>query len=119
MQADRGHRVAAAELHVPGMARRKTDDCSPFRLFELVTVDLGRIEIDGVLKEVCEVGEQVELRSDGVSLDLELAVFEPADVLIGEAVPFGVTTVGGINRAEAADQPGVDGPLRDLVGGVP
>ena len=35
------------------------------------------------------------------------------------AVAVGIAAVGRVDRAEAADQPGVDRALRDLVGRIP
>src|SRR5262249_36523193 len=80
---------------------------------------LELVAVHGVVQEVGEVREEVQAVVDGVPLDLGEPPPAALPPFAGEARAVRPAVVGGVERPEAIDEPGVDGALRDLVGGVP
>ena len=96
----------------PRFAGRAADLDPLVLLLELVAVD-------GIVQEVGEVAEQVQLVFRGVGDDVGLLVRGAAVPFAREAVARGTAAVGGVDLAEAVDYFLVDGAHGDLVAGVP
>ena len=119
LQPHRVGAVAPGQAGVPAAARCHAEDLALLGLLELVAIDAGRVEVDRVLLEEAEVRVQVDHGLNCVGVQLEHAIGQAALEFIRKAVARGVPAVGRVERAEAADEPLVDGALRDLVGCVP
>ena len=73
----------------------------------------------GVVEEKAEVGEQAQVGVDAEDLDVLHRAGPGVAPRAGEAVALGVAAVGGVDVAEAADQPAFTARSGDLVAGVP
>ena len=100
---------AAAEPAVGGLA---AGDEAMIRLFDLIAVD-------GIVQEVREVREEVEVVADAVDRDVGHGVAAAPLPLAGGAVAIRVAAVGRVDRAEPADDAVGDRRGRHLVGRIP
>ena len=105
-------RGAAGQGARPHPAERAAEHATLLGLLELV----ARV---GVVQEVGEVGEKLELRTDGVGTGAPLAIVFRLQRVPRQAGAAGLAMVGGVDGVEATDLPAVDRALRHLVGAVP
>src|SRR5262249_9461182 len=112
LHSDACLRLEAAEPPIKGVSCIETAECSAIELVELVT-------IDGVVEEVCEIVVELQVGADHIGTDLGLTVLARMRKIAGQAEAAGDAAIGGIERAEAADDALVDRALSDLIGGIP
>ena len=112
LQADAVQHVERADLADEGHARMNAIDGAPVGLLELVA-------LHRVVEKIGEVGKQVEAVADGIGIDLVAATVEVGIARRGQRIARRASAVGGVEGTEARDIAAIDGPLPDLVGGVP
>lgn len=112
LESDSGVAGATLDFIVPAMGEVEAGEEAGLGLFELVAAD-------GIVKEIGEVGEEIEFIGSEPGVEPGGAVSFFALQTGGEAMAGGVAPGGGIDRAEAIDGAVGDAAGRLLVRRVP
>jgi hypothetical protein len=109
LQANAGLCLEPAKPPIEGMPCVEAAEGAAIKLVELVA-------IDGVIEEISEVVEELQVGTHDIGADLALAVLARLRPVAGQAEAAGGAAIGRIERAEAANNALIDSALRDLVG---
>src|SRR3954471_13425313 len=108
LHADAGLRLEARQGPDGGIPCVQPADRAAVELVELVA-------IDGVVEKVGEIVVELQVGADDVSADFGLPVLARPRETAGQAEPAGGAAIGRIERAEAADEAGIERALRGLI----
>lgn len=109
IQSNAGLSLDPGKAHIKTVAGVEAVQRAAVELAELVA-------IDGVVEQIGEIIEQLHRRAHHIGAGLALAELARMRPIAGQAESAGGSAIGGIERAEPADDVLVDGALRHLIG---